>query len=100
MRFLWSLPLPNASKRIAKMFPAAWSPPIPGTTNTAGKRDCVNRAPHLREYTYVPQGSGIVYITITRGACSSATDAAREGPRCLPAPRSGVPPDRVKIDTW
>ena len=53
----------------------------------------------LREYTYVPQGSGIVYITITQSACSSATNAPREGPRCLPEAKIAVPPDRVKIDT-
>ena len=41
---------------------------------------------NLREYTYVPQGSGIVYITITRDACSSAT-RRRSGPA---APRSAV----------
>ena len=54
---------------------------------------------NLREYTYVPQGSGIVYITITRVACSRAKDCHREGPRCPKAPIRGVPPQRVKIDT-
>ena len=41
---------------------------------------------YLREYTYVPHGSGIVYITITRVACSRAKDCHREGPRCPKAP--------------
>ena len=36
----------------------------------------------LREYTYVPQGSGIVYIAITRDACKSVMDLYREGPTC------------------
>ena len=53
----------------------------------------------MREYTYVPHGSGIVYITITREACSRAKDCHREGPRCPKAARVGVSPERVKIDT-
>ena len=54
---------------------------------------------YLREYTYVPHGSGIVYITITREACSRAKDCHREGPRCPKAATHAVPPERVKNDT-
>ena len=54
---------------------------------------------HLREYTYVPHGSGIVYMTIKREACSHTKDCHREGPRFPKAAVVGVPPERVKIDT-
>ena len=54
---------------------------------------------NLREYTYVPHGSGIVYITITREACSRAKDCHGEGPRCPKAARVAVPPEAVKNDT-
>ena len=72
-----------------------WTGPFTTFPYRVNKNELYN----LREYTYVPQGSGIVYITITRGACSSATNAPREGPRRRPATRGGVPPDRVKTDT-
>ena len=45
---------------------------------------------HLREYTYVPQGSGIVYITISRDAWRGATDARQRGPRCRPPQEVGT----------
>ena len=37
---------------------------------------------YLREYTYFPHGSGIVYITIVVDGSWGGIDLLREGPRC------------------
>ena len=46
---------------------------------------------YLREYTYVPQGSGIVHIAITGDACKSVMEEYREGPTCHLGRRAGAP---------
>ena len=40
----------------------------------------------MREYTYVPHGSGIVYITIAVDGSWGGIDLLREGPRCPESP--------------
>ena len=51
----------------------------------------------MREYTYVPHGSGIVYITIAVDGSWGGIDLLREGPRCPESPIVGTLPAPVKM---
>ena len=51
----------------------------------------------MREYTYVPHGSGIVYITIAGDGSWGGIDMLRDGPRCPESPIAGTLPAPVKM---
>ena len=52
---------------------------------------------YLREYTYVPHGSGIVYITIAVDGSWGGIDLLREGPRCTRTLRLRVSTKRSEV---